>query len=179
MCLGVWWNSSLSAKHSATDNITKAWRAFFALGRLIAFQGDLNLLSSCNIFETCIIPTILYGSETCLVDSSSLNALESFQNKIGCCILLVSKFYSKLAVCIGLHWPTVSTRTLIRKLCVLSKLLTGRKDTISHRIFTSLATEDIFETSILRQSRMLEANLDMNVLSIRLRECSSYCEEIP
>jgi hypothetical protein len=36
-CLGVWWNSSLSAQHSVSDNINKARRAFFALGRLGAF----------------------------------------------------------------------------------------------------------------------------------------------
>lgn len=41
-CLGVWWNSSLSAKHSIIENITKAQRAFFALGRLDAFQDDLT-----------------------------------------------------------------------------------------------------------------------------------------
>ena len=76
-CLGVWWNSSLSAKHSVIENINKARRAFFALGSLGAFQGDLNPLSSCSIFETCIIPTLLYGSETWLLDSTSLNALES------------------------------------------------------------------------------------------------------
>ena len=57
-CLGVWWNSSLSAKHSVCENINKARRAFFALGRLGAFQGDLNPLSSCSIFENCIIPTL-------------------------------------------------------------------------------------------------------------------------
>lgn len=43
-CLDVWWNSSLSAKHSVTENINKARRAFFAFGRLGAFRGDLNPL---------------------------------------------------------------------------------------------------------------------------------------
>ena len=54
-CLGVWWNSSLSARHSVNENISKARRAFFAHGRFGAFQSDLNPLSSCSIFETCII----------------------------------------------------------------------------------------------------------------------------
>ena len=76
-CLGVWWNSSLSAQHSVTENVNKARKAFFALGRLGAFQGDLNPLSSCTIFETCIILVLLYGSETWLLDSTSLNTLES------------------------------------------------------------------------------------------------------
>ena len=176
-CLGVWWNSSLSAKHSVMENISKARRAFVALGRLGAFQGDLNPLSSCSIFETCIIPALLYyGSETWLLDSSSLKALESFQHEIGCRILRVPKFYSKAAVRIGLHWPTVSSRILIRKLSFLSKLLAGSRDTISHRVFTSLAAmEDIFETSIVQQCRMLEANLNTSVLA----ECLTHPECAP
>ena len=49
-------------------------------------------------------------------------------------------FYSKAAVRIALHWPTVATRILIRKLGFLSKLLSGSKDIIiSRRVFTSLA----------------------------------------
>ena len=152
-CLGVWCNSSLSARHSIHENISKARRAFFALGRLGDFQGDLNSLSSCNIFETCIIPTLLYGCETWLLDST---ALESFQHEIGCHILRVPKFYSKASVRIALHWPTVTTRTLIRKLNFLSKLLSGSNDTISKRVFSSLAVEDVYESSIVQQCRMLE-----------------------
>ena len=114
-CLGVWWNSNLSAQHSVTENVNKAMKAFFALGRLGAFQSDLNPLSSCSIFETCTIPVLLYGSETWLLDSTSLNTLESFQHEIGCRILRVPKFYSKSAVHIGLHWPSVATRVLIGK----------------------------------------------------------------
>ena len=161
-CLGVWWNSSLSTKHSVCENINKARRAFFALGRLGAFQGDLNPLSSCGIFDTCIIPTLLYGCETWLLDSTSLSALESFQHEIGCRILRVPKFYSKASLKIALHWPNVATRTIIRK---LSKLLSGNKDIISRRVFLSLALDDIYETSIVQQCRMLESRLDTCVLA--------------
>ena len=174
-CLGVWWNSNLSAQTSVSDNINKARKAFFALGRLGAFQGILNPLSSCSIFETCIIPILLYGSETWLLDSTSLITLESFQHEIGCRILRVPKFYSKLAVRIGLHWPTVATRVLIRKFSFLSKLLSGTKDTISRRVFSSLAMENIYETSIVQQCRMLEANLGTCVLA----KCLSDPEGAP
>ena len=140
------------------------------------FQGDLNSISSCRIFETCIIPTLLYGSDTWLLDYTSLNALESFQHEIGCRILRLPKFYSKLAVRIGLHWLTVATRILIRKLSFLSKLLSGTKDAISHRVFTSLvAMEDVFETSIVHQCRMLEAGLGTCVLT----KCLSDPENAP
>ena len=135
----------------------------------------LNPLSSCSIFETCIVPILLYGSETWLLDSTSLNALESFQHEIGCRILRVPRCYSKSAVRIGLHWPSVATRVLIRKLSFLSKLLSGTMDTISRRIFTSLAMENVFETSIVQQCKMLEANLSTCILV----KCLSHPENAP
>ena len=156
---------SLSAKHSVCERINKARRAFFTLGRLGAFHGDLNHLSFCSIFETCIIPTLQYGCETWLLDSTSLSALKIFHHQIGCRILRVPKFYSKASVKITLHWPNVTTRTLIRKLNFLSKLLSGSKDIISWRVFSSLATDDIYETSIVQQCRMLESRLDTSVLA--------------
>ena len=165
----------MSAKHSVSENIDKARRAFFALGRLGAFQGDLNPLSSCSIFETCIIPTLLYGCETWLLDANTLSALESFQHEIGCRILRVPKFYSKTSVRIALHWPTVATCILIRKLNFLSKLLSGSNDTISRRVFSSLAVEDVYESSIVQQCRMLESKLGIHVLA----KCLSDPENAP
>ena len=75
----------------------------------------------------------------------------------------------------GLHWPTVATRVLIRKFSFLSKLLSGTKDTISRRVFSSLAMENIYETSIVQQCRMLEANLGTCVLA----KCLSDPEGVP
>ena len=92
-------------------------------------------------------------------------SLEGFQHEIGCHILRVPKFYSKASVRIALHWPTVATRTLIRKLNFLSKLLSGSNDTISKRVFSSLAVEDVYESSIVQQCRMLESKLDTCVLA--------------
>jgi len=147
-------------------------RSFFALGRLeaLAFRGELNPLSSCSIYETCIVPTLLYSCETWLLDSTSLKELESFQHEIGCRILKVPKFYSAAAVRIGLHWPNVSTRVLIRKLKYLSKLLSSEKDILSTRRFNSVAMEDVYNCSIVQQSRVLEAELGTNVLALCLND---------
>ena len=54
-CLGVCWQSNLSASLSANENIKKARKAFFAIGNLGAFKGELNSLSTSSIFETCIL----------------------------------------------------------------------------------------------------------------------------
>ena len=59
-CLGVQWQHNLSASES------KARRAFFSLGSTGVFHSKLNPLSASSIFETCIIPILLYGCETWL-----------------------------------------------------------------------------------------------------------------
>jgi hypothetical protein len=69
-CLGVRWQYNLSASRDVSENISKARKAFFALGSLGAFQGKLNPLSSSSIFVTCILPILLYGCETWILDSN-------------------------------------------------------------------------------------------------------------
>ena len=145
--------------------ISKVRRAFFALGSLGAFQGDLNPLPARNIFETCVLPILLYGCETWLLDSSSISKLEKFQSKIGRRILRLPKNHSGKVVRLGLHWPSMSTRVLIRKLTFLAKLLAMPDDTISKRIFTSLAIVDVYNSSIVQQCRMLESDLGTHFLA--------------
>ena len=73
-CLGVWWDTtSLSSRMSATERIQKARAAFFAHGQLGTFHGLLNPLSSRSIIESCILPVLLYGSETWVLNSSLLS----------------------------------------------------------------------------------------------------------
>ena len=154
----------------------KARKSFFALGNLGAFQGDLNPLSSSSIFETCVIHTLLYGCETWILDSGCLKALESFQCEIGRRILRLPKFYSNNAIHairIGLHWPTVSTRILLRKLSCLAKLLCSKNDSISTRVFNSLAIDDVYDSSIIQQCRMLESVLGTDVLACCLTNPTS------
>ena len=169
-CLGVWWQSNLSASLYVNENIKKARKAFFAIGSLGAFQGELNPLSTSNIFETCNLLVQLYGYETCSLDTSCLSALESFQCEIGRRILRLPKHYSGNAVCICLHWPSMSTQIFLRKILFLSKLLCYSKDTLSSRVFTCLAIEDIYNTSIVQQCRILESQLGTDIVAQRLND---------
>ena len=59
-CLGYWWSLDLSASIAVDEAIKKARRAFFAFG---GFQGKLNPISTRCIFETCVVPVLLYGCE--------------------------------------------------------------------------------------------------------------------
>ena len=59
----------------------------------------------------------------------------------------------------------MATRILSRKLPFLSKLLSNPEDTMSSRIFTTLATEDGYSISIVQQCRMLEVPLATNIVN--------------
>ena len=112
-CLGVWWDTtSLSSRMSVTERIQKARAAFFAHGQLGAFHGLLNPLSSRSIIESCILPVLLYGSETWVLNSSLLNLLESFQAELGRRILKLPKFASNTVPLLVLNWPSMCARLL-------------------------------------------------------------------
>ena len=77
-------------------------------------------------------------------------------------------FYSTAAVKIGLHWPSVSIRVLIRKLKYLSKLLSSDKDILSTRMFNAM--QDVYNCSIVQQCRMLEAEMHGHKCSLCLND---------
>ena len=62
-CLGYWCSWDLSATKAIDEAIKKARRAFFAFGAMGAFHGKLNPISGKTIFDTCVIPILLFGSE--------------------------------------------------------------------------------------------------------------------
>ena len=155
----------MSASRAVQENISKARKAFFAFGDIGAFHGSLNPLSGRSIFEACIIPILLYGCETWLLDATAIKTLESFQCEIGRRILHLPKYHSKKVVRLGLQWPSVA----IRKLTFLAKLLANTDDIISSRIFTSLAIVDVYNVGIVQQCQMLESDLNTNVLSLCLK----------
>ena len=163
-CLGVKWCSDLSARDSVNTNILKARKAFFGLGSTGVYHGKLNPLSSSSIFESFVLPVLLYGCETWMLDATCIQALDRFQCEIGRRILKLSKRHPSDAVRIALNWPTISTRILLRKLTFLSRLLTNSDDTMSSRIFTSLAIVDVYSITIVQQCRLLEAPLGTNII---------------
>ena len=78
-CLGVWWRHDLSPVKFIEKCIHKSRQSFFALGSIGAFHGRLNPLTGHSLFETFVIPTLLYGCETWIVSEPLLKSLESFQ----------------------------------------------------------------------------------------------------
>ena len=82
-CLGYWWKSNLGSAKSVEANIEKGMKAFFATGAVGAYQGTLNPLSSISLFDTCVVPTVLYGSENWILTEQTIARLETFQSQMG------------------------------------------------------------------------------------------------
>ena len=96
-------------------------------------------------------------SAKCLGVWWSESLLESFQCEIGRRILQLSKHHSNNVVQNGLHWPSVGTRILLRKLAFLGKLLSSSEDTLRTRVLTTLAIDNAYDNiSVVQQCRMLE-----------------------
>ena len=137
------------------EAINKARRAFFAFGAMGAFQGLLNPISGRSIYETCVIPTLLFGCENWVLTDSVLHRLESFQGEIGRQILKLSRYDSTLSTRLGLRWPSITARILISKLSLLAKLSEG-EDSIGSQIFSSLPKESL---RLVQECRYLEEKL--------------------
>ena len=163
-CLGTWWSSNLSALCSVQENICKARRVFFAFGKIDAFQGHLNPLSAVSIFKTCVIPILLYGCETWLLDSSTILLLEHFQLEIGRRILKLPKWFSGKVVRICLELPSVACLLLLHKINFLAKLLSTDNNSVSSKVLTSAIISDPINVSIIQQCRMLESIVGVSIL---------------
>ena len=112
-------DSSLSC--SKWIHINKARCAVFAREQGV-FLGALNPLSSQSIVETCVIPVLLHGAESWIINESLLKSLESFQAELAKRILHLPKFSSNKA---ALLWSSVRAHVLCIKLAFLSRLLTN------------------------------------------------------
>ena len=91
--LGVWWcyNYPLS---SLWRSVFTKQVYFFALGSIGAFHGKLNPLTGRSLFETFVVPTMLYGCEIWILSDSHYSIFESSQAEIGKCILGISNHHS-------------------------------------------------------------------------------------
>ena len=170
-CLGFWWSWNLAAKTAVDEAVKKARRAFFLFGGMGAFQGDLNPLSGRAFFETCVVPTLLYGCENWILTEDMLLTLESFQEEIGRRILKLSGFHSGLAVRVLLQWPSVKARVLMRKLIFLKRVVSG-DDVVSSQVFRTLVAGDVNRIQLVQECRYLEENLATSFTSGILQQDS-------
>ena len=162
-CLGAWWTPDLSSSVWIENNIKKARGAFFARGQGV-FRGSLNPLSSRSIVESCVLPILLYGADSWIINATLLRKLESFQGELAKRLLRLSKYASTRACRMALLWPSIRARVLCYKLTLLFKIMLN-DDSISSRVFHSLAASDVESIPLVRQCRYLESSYGLNFTS--------------
>lgn len=104
-CVGYYWKSNLSADRSVKVNIEKGRKPFFAASAIGTHQGTLNPLSSISLFNTCVMPILLYGSENWILTEQTIARLEIFQSQMGKRILKIPKHYASLLPRVTLQLP--------------------------------------------------------------------------
>ena len=124
------------------------------------FQGKLNSISTRCLFETCVIPVLLYGCENWILTDQLLHQLKSFQAETGCRMLLLSRFHSGLSTRLALKWPCVATRILIKKLSLLSRVKKSSEEnqSIGGCIFSFLTSHG-HTLKLVNKCRSLEGKL--------------------
>ena len=174
-CLGYWWCWDLSATKAVDEAIKKARQVFFAFGAIGAFQGQLNPISGRSIYETCVIPVLLFGCENWVLTDSMLHQLESFQGEIGRQILKLTRHHSTLSTRLVLRWPSVSARILISKLGLLLSKLSERGNSIGGQIFSGLPHESL---RLVQECRYLEEKLSCQSCTDALLSSQSSQKEM-
>ena len=108
------------------------------------------------------MPVLLFGSESWYLTDAVLEELEKFQCWIGKKILRLSRSHSNTAVRIGLDWPSMRARVLIRKLNYLRKLVGEGEERLSSQIFLAFGSRDVSQLTIIEQCRYLETVYETN-----------------
>ena len=169
-CLGVIWSHNLSPIESINGNIAKARRAFFPHQANGIAHGKQNPLTSSELYEVCVLPVCLYGSENWLLTEPMISTIEQFQADLGKKILNIPKHHSNLTPLVALQWPTMRLRILLRKLGFLWHLLHPIKESVSVELFRSLLAKNI-QPLVVQQCKFLEqaygTNLTVTILSQR------------
>ena len=153
-CLGYWWSWDLSATKAIDEAIKKARSIFFAFGAMGAFHGKFNPISGKTIFDTCVIPILLFGSKNWILTDPLVDQLEAFQGKIGRIILKVSKFHLTISTRLALTWPSIATRIFILKLSLLLKI-SSDVGSIGSRIYSNLTAKDSQSLKMLQERKSL------------------------
>ena len=92
------------------------------------------------------MPVLLFGSESWYVTDALLEELEQFQCWVGRRILRLTLFHSNISVLIGLDWPSMRARLLIRKLNFMRKLVGEGEAKLSTEILHAFASKDISQS---------------------------------
>ena len=101
------------------------------------------------------MPVLLYGCENWILTDSLLH---KFQAEIGHRMLQLSRYHSCLSTHLALQWPSVATRILVEKLCLLSKVCQDG-GTIGSQIYSALKEDKGHSLMLIQECQSLEGKL--------------------
>ena len=110
------------------------------------------------------MPVLLFGAESWILNPTLLQSLESFQAELAKRILHLPKSTSNNVARMALRWPSIRARILTSKLTFLLKISKG-DNSLSARVYRSLAASDIESILLVRQCRFLESTYKTNFTS--------------
>ena len=87
----------------------------------------------------CVLPCLLFGAETWILNPTLMHKLESFQADLAKPILQLPTFIRNNTALMALQWPSMRARILITKLC----FLLNSDLSLSARVFRYLAASDV------------------------------------
>ena len=169
-CLGVKWSHDLSPTESINHNIAKARQAFFAHRANGIAYGEQNPLSSSELFEVCVLPVCLYGSENRILKEPMISSLDQFQGELGKKILNLPKHHSNLIPLVALQWPTMRLRILHRKISFSGVSSTPKRCPSVWRYSTVKDSEPL----VIQQCKFLEQVYKTNLTEVILQQEENF-----
>ena len=148
----------------------KQWKTTLQRPKRHSLLGTLNLLSCRNLYEACVLPVLLYGSEKWSLDNRSLESLEQFQANTVKRMLKLSKYHANASCQIALLLPSITVTVLLRKLKFLARLMGSQSNSLGMITFQTLASFDVYDISLVQQCLMLENQFMTNITMDCLRE---------
>ena len=109
--------------------------------------------------ESCIIPVLMYVSESWVVNVTLLKRLEPFQAEIGKRILRLPKYTSNNIPLLVLRWPSMCAQILCSKISFLFRTCSDDDgSSLQAQTFAAIAATDVNSLSIVKQCRFLQSS---------------------
>ena len=124
-------------------------------------MGKLNPLTGRAIYETCVIPVLLYDCEDWVLSDANIIILEAFQGEIGRRILRLSKSHSLLSTRIALQLQSIASRILSRKLSLLHRVRIGG-ESIGQKVYSELTINGPQRLCLVEECLSLEDKVGCN-----------------
>ena len=137
---------------------TQGSSSFLFTWRTGVFHGQLNPLSSMSLVESCVIPVLMYGSESWTLNKTLLNTLKQariISSRSGQTHLTASKSTSNTIPLLTLKWPTMCAWILCSKISYLLRICNDQESTLKSQIFNAIAVSDVHPLELVKQCKFL------------------------